>query len=96
MLFRSKTANGTNFTEAGMVHLWTSSTELGSVSAITGITVDTGTALTTITSNGELLIVSNGTGLIELTLDNGGAGSFWLNADFGGFIFRQEVTVTAS
>lgn len=86
---------GTDAAEAIMIHLWVSATELGAESAITGITVDTGTELTTITANAEALIVSSATGLIELTLDNGGAGSFWLNADFGGFITSKEITVTS-
>jgi hypothetical protein len=88
-------AEGTNMAEPMMIHLWTSDTELAAVSALTGITVDTGTELTTIAANGEALIVSDDTGLIELSLDNGGAGTFWLNADFGGFIFTDEITVTA-
>lgn len=87
-------AAGENVDEAMVVHMWISETELGAVHAITGITVDTGQTLTEVASDGELSVVSNSAGLIELTLDEDGAGTIFLNADIGGHVTSEEIEIT--
>jgi len=74
---------------------WEHQTIFGAV-AITGLTVDTGTVKETVTLKAEYILISDGTGLIGLTLNKGAAGSLYLWAEISGNIYASGAIVITS
>lgn len=89
-------ADGTDYAENVLVRFWVGTANDFGVDAITDVAVDTGTVKQIITAEGENLLISDATGLIELTLDNNGAGTLYAWVEIGGNIYPSgAIVITA-
>jgi len=82
-----------------MYAVWVGTSNDFGADAITGLTVSPGTVKETVTLKAEYILISDGTGLIGLTLDKDGAGSLYLWAEISGNIYASgeiEITSTAT
>ena len=87
---------GFNLAVHGMVRVFTSAAEWGAPAAVTAFTVDTGTLVNVQTADAELDVLTDETGLAELTLDNGGAGTVYVAVVLDGIAVSSgaiEITV---
>jgi len=78
---QAKSADGTNYAEHVCTRVWLGTTDNFGAVAINGLTVDTGTVKQSIIAKADNILISNATGLIELTLDNDGGGTLYLWAE---------------
>lgn len=88
--------DGTDYLENVLTRIWVGTADDFAAVAITGITVATGTSKETVTANAEYLVISDATGTITLTLNNGGAGTIYAWAEIGGSIYPSgAIVITA-
>jgi len=93
---QAKSSDGTDYAENVLTRAWVGTADDFGVDAITGVTVDTGTSKEVVTSNAELLVISDATGLIELGLDNNGAGTIYAWVEIAGNIYPSgAIVITA-
>lgn len=85
--------NDADYEENVLVRAWVGTANDFGVDAITGITVATGTSKQVVTANGELLVISDATGTIVLTLNNNAAGTLYAWAEIGGNIYPSGAIV---
>jgi len=90
---QAKSADGTNYAEHVCTRVWVGTTDNFTAVEITGLTVDTGTVKQSIIAKADNILISNATGLIELTLDNDGAGTLYLWAEISGNIYASGAIV---
>lgn len=90
-----KDADGNDLAQVSKVHVWTDDTEFGAPTAITGLTAATGTVISSLTANADLLVVSDATGEIVLTANNAGAGTIYIMAEVNGKVYSLEVVITS-
>jgi len=93
---QAKSADGTNYAEHVCTRVWLGTEDDFGADAITGLTVDTGTVKEIIAAEAENILISDGTGLIELTLNKGGAGTLYLWAEISGNIYASGAIVITS
>jgi len=96
---QAKSADGTNYAEHVCTRVWVGTSNDFGADAINGLTVSPGTVKETVTLKAEYILISDGTGLIGLTLDKDGAGSLYLWAEISGNIYASgeiEITSTAT
>jgi len=93
---QAKSADGTDYAEHVYTRVWLGTADNFTAVAITGLTVGTGTVKENVTDKAEYILISDATGLIELTLDNDVAGSLYLWAEISGNIYASgEIVITA-
>jgi len=93
---QAKSADGTDYAEHVCTRVWLGTSDNFTAVAITGLTVSTGTVKENVTDKAEYILISDATGLIELTLDNDVAGSLYLWAEISGNIYASgEIVITA-
>jgi len=90
---QAKSADGTNYAEHVCTRVWLGTADDFGAVAITGLTVGTGTVKENVTDKAEYILISDGTGLIELALDNDGAGTLYLWAEISGNIYASGAIV---
>ncbi len=80
----------------GLVRAWVTETDWAAPQAQTGFSVDTGTLIRTLTANADVEVATDATGLIELTLDHGAAGSVYVIAELDGVLYSSgEIVITS-
>src|SRR6056297_3112139 len=94
---QAQDAGGNSLADNVFVRAWVGGADDYGVDAITGVTASTGTLVNSHTSNGDVDVVTDATGLAELALDNNGAGSIYVWCALGGRIYASgEIAITAS
>ena len=93
---QAKSADGTDYAEHVCTRVWLGTSDNFTAVAITDLAVSTGTVKEIVTAEAENILISDATGLIELTLDNNSAGSLYLWAEISGNIYASgEIVITA-
>jgi len=93
---QAKSADGTNYAEHVYTRVWVGTTNNFTAVAISDLTVSPGTVKQSIIAKADNILISDATGLIELTLDKGAAGSLYLWAEISGNIYASgEIVITA-
>jgi len=93
---QAKSADGTDYAEHVCTRVWLGTADDFGAVAITGLTVGTGTVKENVTDKAEYILISDATGLIGLTLNNGGAGTLYLWAEISGNIYASgAIVITA-
>jgi len=93
---QAKSADGTNYAEHVCTRVWLGTEDDFGADAITGLTVGKGTVKQSIIATADNILISDGTGLIELALDNGAAGTLYLWAEISGNIYASGAIVITS
>lgn len=94
---QAKSADGTDYAENVYTRVWLGTSDNFTAVAITDLAVSTGTVKEIVTAEAENILISDATGLIELTLDNNGAGSLYLWAEISGNIYASgEIVITSA
>ena len=93
---QAKSADGTNYAEHVCTRVWVGTTDNFTAVEITDMAVSKGTIKEIVTAEAENILISDGTGLIELTLDNDGAGTLYLWAEISGNIYASGAIVITS
>ena len=90
---QAKSADGTNYAEHVCTRVWVGTTDNFTAVEITDMAVSKGTIKEIVTAEAENILISDGTGLIELTLNNGAAGTLYLWAEISGNIYASGAIV---
>jgi len=93
---QAKSADGTDYAENVYTRVWLGTAENFTAVAITDLAVNTGTVKEIVAAEAENILISDATGLIELTLDNNSAGSLYLWAEISGNIYASGAIVITS
>ena len=87
---------GADHEENVLTRIWVGDADDFGVDAITGITVVDGTSKEVVAANGELLVITDATGTITLTLNNAGAGTIYAWSELAGSIYPSgAIVITA-
>ena len=93
---QAKSADGTDYAENIYTRVWLGTADNFTAVAITDLAVSTGTVKEIVAAEAENILISDGTGLIALTLNNNGAGSLYLWAEISGNIYASgAIVITA-
>jgi hypothetical protein len=88
--------DASDYEENVLTRIWVGGADDFGADAITDITVVDGTSKEAVTANAEYLVISDATGTITLTLNNGGAGTIYAWAEIGGKIYPSgAIVITA-
>ena len=93
---QAKSADGTDYAEHVCTRVWVGTTDNFTAVEITDMAVSKGTIKEIVTAEAENILISDGTGLIELALDNGAAGTLYLWAEISGNIYASGAIVITS
>jgi predicted RecA/RadA family phage recombinase len=97
LTIQAQDAGGNSLADNVFVRTWVGGADDFGVDAITGVTASTGTVVHSHTANGDVDVVTDATGLAELALDNGGAGSIYAWCELGGRIYASgEIAITSA
>jgi len=88
--------DGTDLAASVLTRVWVGTADDLGVDAITGITIATGTSKEVVTANAEYLVITDATGLAELTLNNGGAGTIYAWVESSSVIYPSGAIVITS
>lgn len=96
LTIQARNADGSDYLQNVLTRVWVGTANDFDGDAITGITVVTGTSKQVVAANEELLVISDATGTIVLTLNNGGAGTIYAWAELAGNIYPSgAIVITA-
>jgi hypothetical protein len=88
---------GANVAAERLVRVWISGTDKGAevgTAPSGGVVVNTGTILQTITAGKHYLLVTNASGVAQITLSHTGAGTFYVMAEYAGRIGSANAIFT--
>jgi hypothetical protein len=93
---QAKSADGTDYADNVLFRFWVGGADDFLIDAITDILVPTGTLFREETANAAELVITDATGLAEITLSVAGGGTTYAWAEIGGNIFPLgAIVVTA-
>ena len=93
---QAKDAAGNDLATAIMARTWIGTADDYGKDALTDYSVSTGTEKEEVTANAEYLAISDGSGTIVMAVDNGGAGTVYAWAEFGGRVYASgAISLTA-
>ena len=93
---QAKSADGTNYAENIYTRVWLGTSDDFTADAITDLAVSKGTVKEIVTAKAENILISDETGLIELSLNKGSGGSLYLWAEISGNIYASGAIVITS
>jgi hypothetical protein len=94
---QAQDAAGNSLADNVITRVWTGGADDFGHDAINSMSVATGTSKEEITANAEYLVITDATGLAEITLDLTGDGSVYAWAELGGRIYASgEIAITGN
>lgn len=94
MSIQLQDAAGNTLAGRALVRVWTSGTQYGAPSALTGFTASTGTAVATVTANADLDVITDTNGVVVADINNGAPGTIWVMAELNGLVYSASIAIT--
>lgn len=98
MSIQAKDAAANNLAERVLVRVWFSDTAAyaAPAAATTDFSVATGTQIREITADSYYEAITDATGLVEMTIDDGADGTYYVSAEIDGRVYSGSVTITGT